>query len=62
MTALLESRVLWGGLSWLCLLGFALWLIALLFPVPGPSDDATFDNGENGTEQVSVVPENLQDI
>lgn len=61
MTSLLESRVLWGGVSWLCLLVFALWFIALLFPLPEPSDDATFDNGDNSATNVAA-PNNRQDL
>ena len=39
MTDLLERHFLWSNIRWLCLLRIALWLVAVLFPAPGPSDD-----------------------
>lgn len=58
VTSLLESRLLWGGLSWLCLLGFALWLLAMLFPVPGSSDETDFNDGwKDEPEEVVAPPE-----
>ena len=56
MTTLLESRVVWSGLGWLCLLAFSLWFIALLFPIQGASDEPAFDNGENHKSQENVTP------
>lgn len=47
MTGLLESHFLWSSLGWLCLLGLSLWLITVLFPVQGPSDDHPFKDATN---------------
>ncbi len=47
MTGLLESHFLWSSLGWLCLLGLSLWLITVLFPVRGPSDDHPLADATN---------------
>jgi hypothetical protein len=39
MMDLLGIHFLWSSLGWLCLLGLSLWLITVLFPVPGPSEN-----------------------
>ena len=44
MTDLLESHFLWSSIRWLGLLGISLWLIAVLFPASGPSDDHLPEN------------------
>ena len=50
--------LVWSGLSWLCLLGFALWLLALLFPMPGSSDETDFNNGwRDEPKEVVTSPE-----
>lgn len=51
MMALLESHFLWSTLGWLCLLGFSLWLITVLFPVPGPSDNRSNRSFEDVTSR-----------
>ena len=43
MANLLESRLVWGGFSWVCLLAFSLWFIALLFPVQDSPGEPPFD-------------------
>ena len=47
MTGLLESHFLWSSLGWICLLGLSLWLITVLFPAQGPSDDHPLEDATN---------------
>ncbi len=47
MTGLLESHFLWSTLGWLCVLGLSLWLITVLFPTPGPSDNCPLEDATN---------------
>jgi hypothetical protein len=56
MTDLLESHLLWTSLGWLCLLGLALWLITVLFPVPSPSDDRSLEESANPEPKKSAPP------
>jgi hypothetical protein len=51
MMGLLESHFLWSTLAWLCLLGLSLWLITVLFPVPGPSDNRSNRSLEDATNR-----------
>ena len=47
MMDLLGIHFLWSSLGWLCLLGLSLWLIAVLFPVPGSSVSCSLEDATN---------------
>ena len=52
------TNLLWSGLSWLCLLGVALWLLAILFPMPGSSNGTDFNDGwRDEPKEVDSPPE-----
>jgi hypothetical protein len=51
MMDLLGIHFLWSSLGWLCLLGLSLWLITVLFPVPGPSDNRSNRSLEDATNR-----------
>jgi hypothetical protein len=51
MMDLLGVHFLWSTLVWLCLLGLSLWLITVLFPVPGPSDNRLLEDATNREPQ-----------
>jgi len=40
----------------LCLLGVALWLLVMLFPLPGSSDETDFDDGWRDEPEEAVAP------
>jgi len=47
MMDLLGIHFLWSSLVWLCVLGLSLWLITVLFPTPGPSDNCPLEDATN---------------
>lgn len=57
------TSLLWSGLSWLCLLGIALWLLAMIFPMPGSSDETDFnDRWGDKPEKVVMPPKTYSEL
>ncbi len=50
------TSLLWNGLSWLCLLGVALWLLAMLFPMPESFAETDFNDGWRDEPKEVVSP------